>query len=237
MNNSLKGIKNEIASLTKPEEEKLKNYFQNTLDACQGTVSSHEVKIEDYQKEVLFFGESSSNDIAGFFRNWDHFLTSFRTAVKFNVALAKKKQQEEKRIEELKKKETRARERRATKPKIERPTSIPKKSPRKKREKASVVDSILDDDLGNLLEDKSKSGIRDENGVVEQVFKGLKSGDTFSRIRGKRLSKRKPTGTGKQPKVPTASTDARKTLQRQQSTLSINNRTRKKKSVTSIQWG
>mmetsp|Transcript_60827 Transcript_60827/g.91827 ORF Transcript_60827/g.91827 Transcript_60827/m.91827 type:complete len:1172 (+) Transcript_60827:57-3572(+) len=248
MKKSAADLQKEVTALKNPEDEKMKKFFEDTLGECKALLDKHDEKIAGYQETILFYGESSTNDIAGFFLNWNKFVTSFRASVKFNVALKKKEE-----VERKKKKEADAKKKEEESVKIFSDTlrqsrkCIPKEMlkqgaamdanakaeggggrDRRKRTRArkkpatSVVEDILADNMDFL--DGPSADVRDDNGVVKQISKGLRSGDTFSRLRGKRMAgaaaKKEAVGSDNPPPAAEVSSSAKRQLRVQQSTFS-----------------
>jgi len=248
MKKSASDLKKEVEALNKPEDEKMKKFFAETLEECTKLLAIHDEKVSKYQETVLFYGESSTNDIAGFFLNWNKFITNFRASIKFNIAMAKKQEAEKRKEKEekAKKKEEESvkiftdtlRQSRKCIPKemlkqgekmeAEAKSGSPTGSARerrktrarkKKKPATSVVDDIIADNMEFL--DGPSADVRDDNGVVKQISKGLRSGDTFSRLRGKRMA----GAAAKKESAAAAPTDsvsssAKRQLRAQQSTFS-----------------
>merc|ERR1712137_624531 len=244
MKKSAVDLQKEVKSLEAPEDAKMKSFFEETLIDCKKVIESHEVKVTKYTETVAFFGEQSSNDIAGFFTNWNKFITAFRAAVKFNIALNKKKEAEERKAKEEreKKKEEKNLKKFADTLRASRktgPSDLLKKGQemeeaannggegtiskrgrrgrtRKTKPSQSVVDDIISDNIEFL--DGPSADVRDDNGVVKQISRGLRSGDTFSRLRGKRTKKTdsKELKDAAEPDSPGTSASTRRQLRSQQ---------------------
>ena len=244
MKKSAADLQSEVSSLTNAEDEKMKAYFAETLESCNKLLGCHEEKLEQYQKIVLFFGESSSNDIAGFFGNWNKFIASFRASIKFNVGLAKKRLAEEKkkRVEKkLQKEEKQAQRFKNTLRQSGKFAPQLKKSPRGKpggMRVSLVIDDILADNE-ELFQGPSEQ-ISQKNGIVKQISHGLQKGDTFSRLRGKRMQKLKKEPSNENISM---SPTTKRQLARQQSTfskrkgLSPRARESNRPNLANIQWG
>lgn len=264
----------------------MKAYFQKTFDACSALLTRHDKTIEDYQKTVEYFGESSTNDIAGFFANWNKFISSFRAAVKFNVALRKKQEIEKKKEKEakLKKKEEEnvkkftdtLRASRKCLPQemlkqgqkldeqalegenasASSSASSRRRKVRKKAPTKDIVNEIIDNNMEFI--DGPSAGLCDDNGVVQQISKGIRTGDTFSRLRGKRMAAAKKTDASSSgsssnaaPASAETSSSAKRQLRSQKSTFSRSRGSRAakqqpssstkgssgKNSLAGIQWG
>merc|ERR1712137_581462 len=220
MRKSAADLDKEVKALTEPNEKEMKDFFEETLVDCKQILASHEEKVIKYTDTVQFFGEQSSNDIAGFFQNWNKFVSNFRAAVKFNIALNKKREAEERkaREEREKKKEDKNLKKFADTLRASRktgPSDLLKKGQemeeaannggegtiskrgrrgrtRRTKPSQSVVDDIISDNIEFL--DGPSADVRDDNGVVKQISRGLRSGDTFSRLRGKRMAAKKAPG-------------------------------------------
>jgi len=255
MKKSAADLRKEVTGLDKPEDAKMKSFFEKTLNECTTLLEVHDKKVTEYQDTVQFYGELSSNDIAGFFQNWNKFVTNFRAAVKFNIALAKKREAEKKKEKEekMKKKEEenvkkftdtlRASRKHLPGEMLKQGEMMDKeakgsvsagrrrKTRTKKKPSTSVVDEILSDNI-EVLSGPS-ADIRDDNGVVKQISKGLRSGDTFSRLRGKRMAtaaaKKEATGDVTPDK---AAASTRRKLRSQQSTFSRRDGNRAKKKTS-----
>merc|ERR1712130_72981 len=122
---------------------------------------------------------------------------------------------------------------------------------RKTKPTLSVVDDIISDNI-EFLEGPS-ADVRDDNGVVKQISRGLRSGDTFSRLRGKRTKKVDSSEQLLQvpeAESPTSSMTKRQLRSQQKSTFSRKEGKRLKKkekkksdeeggrvALTSIDWG
>ena len=279
MRKSAADLDKEVKALTEPNEKEMKDFFEETLVDCKQILASHEEKVIKYTDTVQFFGEQSSNDIAGFFQNWNKFVSNFRAAVKFNIALNKKREAEERkaREEREKKKEDKNLKKFADTLRASRktgPSDLLKKGQemeeaannggegtiskrgrrgrtRKTKPSQSVVDDIISDNIEFL--DGPSADVRDDNGVVKQISRGLRSGDTFSRLRGKRTKKTdsKELKDAAEPDSPGTSASTRRQLRSQQkSTFSRKEGKRLKKkdkkkdddesgrvALTSIDWG
>lgn len=273
MKKSAGDLAKEVKSLDAPEDAKMKSFFEETLVDCEKVIATHEEKVTQYSETVAFFGEQSSNDIAGFFTNWNKFITAFRAAVKFNVALNKKQEAEERKAKEEreKKKEEKNLKKFADTLRASRKT-LPSEMlkagqqmeedsgedasankgrarrtrARKTKPTVSVVDDIISDNADFL--DGPSADMRADNGVVKQISRGLRSGDTFSRLRGKRMAKKAPGGDA-DPLKPTDAPDVKRQLRSQKSTFSRRQGNRAKKeekkeekpgariALTSINWG
>merc|ERR1711974_62358 len=97
-----------------------------------------------------------------------------------------------------------------------------KRTRARKKPATSVVEDILADNMDFL--DGPSADVRDDNGVVKQISKGLRSGDTFSRLRGKRMAgaaaKKEAVGSDNPPPAAEVSSSAKRQLRVQQSTFS-----------------
>merc|ERR1712137_468993 len=254
MRKSAADLDKEVKALTEPNEKEMKDFFEETLVDCKQILASHEEKVIKYTDTVQFFGEQSSNDIAGFFQNWNKFVSNFRAAVKFNIALNKKREAEERkaREEREKKKEDKNLKKFADTLRASRktgPSDLLKKGQemeeaannggegtiskrgrrgrtRKTKPSQSVVDDIISDNIEFL--DGPSADVRDDNGVVKQISRGLRSGDTFSRLRGKRMAAKKAPGDA--AALPSdQDPDVKRQLRSQKSTFSRRQGNRAKK--------
>lgn len=206
MAKSATDLEGEVKLLTKDDETSMREFFEKTLNVCKEVLSSHETKVQKYQEDIAFFGETNTNDIPGFFNQWEKFLLSFRAAVKFNLALKKKRQGEEEkhRKEQEKQQEEQSVKKFAETLRATRAGQVPgetestEKKPLTKREQRkrvvkekkkvnNIVDDIISDNA-DFMEQGPSTDVRGDNGVIEQVSKGLKASDTFTRLRGKRLA-------------------------------------------------
>jgi len=230
MKKSASDLRKEISTLNNPEDEKMKKYFQATLNSCDSILEAHEKKMEEYQQIVESFGEQSSNDIAGFFANWKKFISSFTSAVKYNNAVKKKQEtkiKEEKKLELRKKKlllkakqaKENAKQKAEASEQQKAGDSSPKgssPSTRKQSIDMLVNDIVQGDDI------KVDLGVRGN-------LSALQSSDAYSRLRGQRNKEQENTGEGTAEVV---STTARRQLKTQQSTMSqLSRRTRKPKAT------
>merc|ERR1712137_159719 len=249
MRKSAADLDKEVKALTEPNEKEMKDFFEETLVDCKQILASHEEKVIKYTDTVQFFGEQSSNDIAGFFQNWNKFVSNFRAAVKFNIALNKKREAEERkaREEREKKKEDKNLKKFADTLRASRKTgpsdllkkgqevdeaannsdgTISKRGRRSRARKTKPTISVVDDIISDNIEflDGPSADVRDENGLVKQISRGLRSGDTFSRLRGKRTKKVGSTeildGSGTESDSPTSSLTKRQLRSQQKSTFS-----------------
>ena len=98
-------LSKEVQLLKSSEEEKMKIFFDETLSSCQEILNSYDKQIIEFQNSVGYFGETSTSDFVGFFQIWKNFANSFRAAIKFNIALAKKEALKKVREEKQKEKE------------------------------------------------------------------------------------------------------------------------------------
>ena len=279
MKKSAGDLEREVKSLEAPEDNKMKDFFEATLLDCKKVTAAFDIKVTSYSETVTFFGEQSSNDIAGFFQNWSKFVSSFRAAVKFNIAMAKKQEIEDRKAQEEreKKKEEENVKKFADTLRASRKKGAPlsmleqgkamdeaaqeeesdaaggtakARARRTRARKAKPTQSLVEDiisDNGEFLEGPSAS-MRDDNGVVKQISRGLRSGDTFTRLRGKRAAKVDPSApVVAEPPVDTAT---RRQLRSQKSTFSRRDGSRAAKkevkeeepkggrmALTSINWG
>jgi len=288
MKKSASDLDKEVTALKNPEDAKMKKFFEDTLIDCKALTEKHDEKVNEYQEIVLYFGESSSNDIAGFFVNWNKFITSFRAAIKFNIALKKKQEKEKENQEkerERKKEEQSVRKfantlRQSRKAGIDKMLEEGRKmdeadtnSPtgelnndeesgkvirgrrRGRKKTAKPTQSVIDDIMADNTDFLSgpSSNVKDDNGVVKQIGRGLKSGDTFSRLRGKRMAAGAKKKGGENNKTENndgdLSNSTKRQLRSQKSTFSRRKGARAKKaepkqsddngriSITSINWG
>jgi len=83
----------------------LKKFFVNTSDSVTTELAQNESADKLIADDVEFFGESNIQDVPGFFSAWDKFAQSFKAAVKFNHAMAKKEAALKAKEEAKKKKE------------------------------------------------------------------------------------------------------------------------------------
>lgn len=186
MKKSAGELRNEVKALNDADDAKMKQHFQNTLEECEKVLLVHEEKIEEYKKVIESFGESSSNDIAGFFINWNQFANSLRAAVKFNSAMKKKEEAKKKELEKLESRKKKLKQKALELKKAKQEDAAKKEkagasaSSPKYRTKNSLSDSQFDSVMDDLL------GEGGDVLGVGALSAGLKSGDAFSVLRGKR---------------------------------------------------
>lgn len=193
MNKSAGELRNEVKSLSDPDDEKMKEYFQNTLEQCEKILKSHDEKLEEFKSIVASYGENDVNNIGEFFVNWNKFTSSLRAAIKYNHAARKKeeaKKKEQEKLENRKKKlkakalELKKAKQQEEAKKIEKGEKV-SASPSSSRRNLSdsAFDSVMDDLLG------------DGGDVlgVGALSAGLKSGNAFAALRGKRKHETPPT--------------------------------------------
>lgn len=256
MRNSNTNLKKMLAVLDQPEDEKMKAFFEKVHASCNELLKGYEEKLAGYQEIVLFYGEQNTNDIPAFFQAWAQFTLSFRTAIKFNIAKAKKeaKLEEQAKLEKKKQKEQNTVKKFTNTLRISRknlkqelkkagqeegsasPKSEARTKSRARHGQKKKVHNLVDDILSSnptIMASGPTATVRDDTGVIKQISKGLKSSDTFSRLRGKRmasLAKKKGTASSSSSAVASSqysgsgklatSQDVRATLKNQKSTLS-----------------
>ena len=210
-------LQKEVQILSGDDDAKMRNFFDKTLSVCQEITESYDKQLLEFQSCIAYFGETSITDYVGFFQIWNTFANSFRAAIKFNIALAKKDALKKMREEKQKEKETEekmlkkfADTLRVSRRNVENiqkaineeggkegdetrvddslfggRRSKPRRAPKK------VVNTVVDDLIENnptfALQGPTPD-VRDDQGVVKQISKGLKNKDTFSRLRGKRVA-------------------------------------------------
>jgi len=278
MRKSAADLDKEVKALTDPSEQEMKEFFEATLVDCKEVLATHDEKIVKYSDMVQFFGEQSANDIAGFFQNWSKFVSNFRAAVKFNIALNKKREAEERKAREdrEKKKADKNLKKFADTLRASRKTgpsdllkqgqqmdeaanngeggTISKRGRRSRARKTKPTQSVVDDIISDNIEflEGPSADVRDDNGVVQQISRGLRSGDTFSRLRGKRTKKTHVDSTelmDVEAEIGTSPSTKRQLRSQQKSTFSRKEGKRLKKekkkhddesgrvALTSIDWG
>jgi len=64
------------------------------LEGHEGKISASIANLdkmdENFKEAILYFGERSADDMSSFFSDWDKFVQSFQTAVKYNITLRRK---------------------------------------------------------------------------------------------------------------------------------------------------
>jgi len=209
-------MKKELESMgDHPETAKLKAFFNEHVERVTKEIEGLDLEQQRIVEEVSYFGEQSS-DIPGFFKIWIEFANAFRSAVKFNKAQAKKEaalkaKEDAKRAKEeedkvMSKVVTTLRKSQANLQqmykgddvKIEgffskkgRDSKDSRRDSRRESRKPDdqAVDSLVDDILSNnpaFTSNRPRRSMRDDNGVVKQLAKGLRDSRTFSKIREKR---------------------------------------------------
>mmetsp|Transcript_6156 Transcript_6156/g.24826 ORF Transcript_6156/g.24826 Transcript_6156/m.24826 type:complete len:619 (-) Transcript_6156:59-1915(-) len=250
--NSNTTLRKMVELLDQPEDEKMKAFFEKVHGECTELLESYQAKLTAYEETVQFYGEQNTNDIPAFFAAWAQFATSFRSAIKFNIAKAKKeaKLEEQAKLEKKKKKEASTIKKFTNTLRISRknlkqelkkaetgdlaasPKSDARSKSRARHSQKKKVHNLVDDILSSnptIMASGPTATVRDDTGVIKQISKGLKSSDTFSRLRGKRMASLAKKG-GDASAAPSSqfsgsgrlatSQDIRATLKNQKSTLS-----------------
>lgn len=185
---------------------KLRSFFQQTSEMVAKDLARVDEQDKSISADVIFFGETNSQDIPGFFSQWDRVAQGFKAAVKYNKAQAKKEAAQKVKEETKKKKEEEEqvmskvvntlRKSQANLKQMKGDDKIDGMfSGKGRRERKSAasddVNSLVDDILSNNSSSSSsrpRRNMREDKGVVKQLNKGMRDSRSFSKIRESRGS-------------------------------------------------
>jgi len=138
-------LKSEL-ELCKAEDNKT---WSSYLDGHEGRISSQIANLdkldEQFKQAILYFGERSADDMSSFFSDWDKFVQSFQTAVKYNITLRRKNEALMKKEQALEKKKALLAKKEAAKKKKAEIAERKKKAEAEKNKNRSSTKSTTGD--------------------------------------------------------------------------------------------
>ena len=60
------------------DDLRMRDFLQQSIDKVEETVQGYDRVLNEFQDNVLYFGENAKDDIVGFFNNWKKFAHAYR---------------------------------------------------------------------------------------------------------------------------------------------------------------